>query len=437
MIGDSESSSFCKILGQSIPLTQSLVLPISAGALFMLRTCANESRPLDELCLELGAWSPSDPSPGGARYSPLLVDAFFTSLDQSIAQPPAQTSTPGAAPTPRELLLAQPEAGEKRPLDEEEFDNEAGTSGKVARTHAQAGAVQASSSQLVHFGSLEPEASSQPSPEQLTLADPLSFQPSSSSAVSHLMQTAPAHQPAEPASASSEVVFFLSVGPAAGLPPPQRPEADLGPRHPFVRLPRLKPGVKTRQFMTSAMRSANLAPRRHCDTLLRLRRLFRLSRLSEREAGSLVSCAEELAAHAYHSLQDKPQDTSPFFASIRLGRKFLIVYYLLRASQVLGQKWPSESWWGELMERIPHQYFFVWARDPRASAFSVSLANDLSHAISLMKSGVFPPPSVIIQLKRRLFCMSESPGKLKEKVWDPWRQDDEEAQTSRESLKPH
>ncbi|KAL8444064.1 hypothetical protein Emag_005717 [Eimeria magna] len=389
-----------------------------------------------ELCLELGAWSPSDPSPGGGRSSPVLVDAFFTSLDQSVAQPPAQTSTPGAAPTHRELLLAQPKAGEKRPLDEEEFDDEAGPSWKAARTHAQAGAMQASSSQLVHFGSLEPEASSQPSPEQLTLADPLSFQPSSSSTVPHLMQTAPVRQPAEPASASSEVGFLLSAGPGAGLLPPQQPEADLGPPHPFVRLPRLKPGVRPRQFMASTMRLACFASRRHCDILSKIRRLFRLSQLNEVEAGSLLSCAEELAAQAYYGLQDKSRGSSPFFAAARLGRKFLVIYYLLRASQVLGQQWPSELWWGELMERIPHQYFFVWSRDRRASVFSASLANDLSRAIALLKSGIFPSPRVIIQLKRRLFCMPESPIKLKEKVWDPWRQDDEEAQKTHRAFEP-
>ncbi|KAL8444066.1 hypothetical protein Emag_005719 [Eimeria magna] len=381
-----------------------------------------------ELCLELGAWSPSDPSPGGARYSPLLVDAFFTSLDQSIAQPPAQTSTPGAAPTPRELLLAQPKAGEKRPLNEEEFDDEAGPSWKAARTHAQAGAMQASPSQLVHFGSWEPEASSQPSPEQLTLADPLSFQPSSSSAVSHLMQTAPAHQPAEPASASTEVGFLLSAGPAAGLPPPQRPEADLGPRHPFVRVPRLKPGVRPRQFMASTMRSASLASRRHCHVLVRIRELLRESQLGNTGAHNLVYYAEELATNAYHTMQDTIEDLSPVVAATRLGRRFLVIYCLLRASQVLGQKWPSESWWSELMARIPHRYFFAWERGPRASAFNASLANDLSRAIALLKSGIYPPPRVIIQLKRRLFCMSESPVIFKEKVWDPWRRDDEEAQ---------
>ncbi|KAL8448500.1 hypothetical protein Emed_003680 [Eimeria media] len=203
-----------------------------------------------KFCLELGPWSPSNPLPGGPRYSPVFVESFFQSLDQTVGQPPAQTPPPTAAPTPTQLLLAPPKAGDKRPLDEEEDDAFPGLSWKVPRTHARPVAVQASSSHFGYPGGLEPGASFQPSPGQPTPVDPFFLQPPSSSAAPLMVQRAPVHQPAPSTSASSAVAAFPSAGPAAGLPPSEGPEGGLGPHHPFVRLPRLEPGVRPRPFST-------------------------------------------------------------------------------------------------------------------------------------------------------------------------------------------
>ncbi|KAL8448497.1 hypothetical protein Emed_003677 [Eimeria media] len=388
-----------------------------------------------EFCLELGPWSPSNPSPGGPRYSPVFVEDYFKSLDQSVGQPPAQTLPPGTAPTPTQLLLASPKAGDKRPLEEEERGDEAfsGPSWKVPRTHARPVAVQASSSHFVYPGSLGPRASFQPSPGQPTPVDPLTLPPPSNSAVSHLLQPAPVPQPAAPTSASSAVAAFSSAGPAAGLPPSEGPEGGLAFQHPFVRLPGLEPGVRPRPFFPCTMKSSNLASRRHCHILLRIRQLLRERQLGHGGAHNLVYFSEELATNAFHTMKDSLEDLGPVAAATRLGRRFLVLYSLLRASHVLGQNWPSLPWWRELMENIPHQYFFAWERGPRASQFHASLANELSAAIELLKRGVFPQPKVIISLKRRLFCMPQSPVQFKEKLWDPWRQDDEESQKSPET----
>ncbi|KAL8269190.1 hypothetical protein Esti_006885 [Eimeria stiedai] len=168
---------------------------------------------LIDLCFELGSWTPSDPLPGGPRSSPVAVESYFTSLDQSGEQPLAQTSGPPAVPGFEELVLVGPSAGEKRPLDDGDSDDEAapGPSWKVARTHAQSATGQGSSSQLVTAAS--------------TSALPF---------------------PGEAASTSS--------GPAAGAAPPQVLGSAPSRQHPFVRRPTLEPGVKPREFSPTGIR---------------------------------------------------------------------------------------------------------------------------------------------------------------------------------------
>ncbi|KAL8448499.1 hypothetical protein Emed_003679 [Eimeria media] len=339
-----------------------------------------------EFCLELGAWSPSHPLPGDPRSSPGLVESFFESLDQTVEQPAAQPPPPTAAPVPSQLLLAQPKAGDKRPLEKPDDGALPGPSSKVAKT------MQASSPHFVDPGI-------------------------SSSMLSHLLQTASAPQPAPSTSASSDVAALPSAG-----------SGGSGPQHPFVRLPRLEPGVKPRQFSPSAMRSASWASQQNWHLLSPLRKAFRSSQLNQAEAYEVVQRSERLAAHAYHFMQDEIEDLGPFDAVGRLGRKFMTIYYLLRASHVLGQNWPSQPWWEELMKRIPHKYLFAWERAPQASPFNVDLAHELSAAIELLKRGVLPAPTVIINLKRKIFCMQESSVRFKQKLWDPWRQDDEDSQ---------
>ncbi|KAL8448494.1 hypothetical protein Emed_003674 [Eimeria media] len=350
-----------------------------------------------EFCLELGAWIPSNPLPGDPRSSPGLVESFFESLDQSVEQPAAQPPPPTAAPVPPQLLLAPPKAGDKRPLEESYVEALRGPSSKVAKT------MQDSSS---HF--VDPSTSSSTAP--------------------HLVQPAPVPQPAPSTSAPSHLAALPPAGPAAGVPPPGPPGGGSGSQHPFVRLPRLEPGVETRPFLPSTMRSASFSSRRSWHLLHGMRRTFRKLQLNDLEAENLVYFSEKLAAHAYHTMQDKVEDLGPFDAVIRLGRKFMALYFLLRASHVLERNWRTQAWWGELMARIPHEYVFVWERDPRAFQFNASLANDLSAAIEELKRGVLPQPDVIISLKRRLFCMPESPVNFKQQLWDPWRQDDEESQ---------
>ncbi|KAL8435087.1 hypothetical protein ACSSS7_002677 [Eimeria intestinalis] len=335
-----------------------------------------------ELCRELGSWSPSNSFPGEPRSSPTSVQAYFTSLDQSVGQSPGETSLPAAAPALEQPRSAASNTGEKRPLDEGNSDGETapGPSWKVAKTSA-------------------PSVARQVSQPHLPAAALSSALPSSSDLAS------------------------TSSGTAAGAGPPQVPASGPDSQHPFVRLPTLEPGVSTRQFLVREMRDVATCSRSTIHVLLRIRELFRKQSLNEIQAQDLLIAAEALAKHAYHWMQSDVGSFNPSNAADRLGRRFLIIYYLFCASQILGQDWPRQPWWGELMSRIPHQFSWDTEKIPFASPFNGNLAEDLSSAIAQTKSGVPPPPAVIVDLLRRLLCLRESPANFRKKQWDPWRED--------------
>ncbi|KAL8435086.1 hypothetical protein ACSSS7_002676 [Eimeria intestinalis] len=322
-------------------------------------------------------------SPGEPRSSPEIVESYFSSLDQSVGRSPAQTSPPVYAPNLEGLLRAGPKAGEERSLEKESPHDDAapGPSWKVARTIAPSAAGQLPQSQLL------PAASSS-------------------------------------ALFSSSGLAPKSSGPAAGVAPPQVLGSGANAQHPFLRLPTLEPGVRTRQFLAGEMRKKESSPRSSASALRGMRELFRKQSLGKVEAFELLTCAESLARHAYHWQREEVDFLRPVVAATHLGQRFMIAHYLFCASQVLGQNWPGQLWWGELMGRIPHHYFYDIESVPQASHFHVGLAKDLSYALAQFKRGVRPPPRVILDLMRRLICSPNSPWTFKKKHWNLWREDD-------------
>ncbi|KAL8269194.1 hypothetical protein Esti_006881 [Eimeria stiedai] len=340
---------------------------------------------LINLCLELGTWTPSDPSPGNPRSSPAMVESYLTSLEQSVEQPPAQPSPPATAPSLSQLVLAEQRSGDKRPLDDGDSDDEAapGPSWKVARIRAPSVSGQGSSSQTAASSSALP---------------------------------------------SSGGLVSTPSGPSAGVAPPQASGSGPHPQHPFVRLPTLEPGVKVRRFLPREMRTSGTFSNAYAATILRMRKVLRKKQLTEAQARELVSDAERLANSAYHWMRFEVQGLPPRQAATHLGQRFLVIYYLFCASKVLGQEWTRQGWWPELMDRIPHLYEYDIESMPSASAFYVSLAKDLALAMQQLKNGVSLSANFIIDLKRRLICTSQSPPAFRKRQWDPWRQDDEESQ---------
>ncbi|KAL8450077.1 hypothetical protein Emed_002659 [Eimeria media] len=424
-----------------------------------------------DLCIELGAWTPSDSPPGEPRSSPALVDAFFTSLERSGSVEEeevfAHTSslfdfslTEESVPLQQQqqqqqqvfnypLFLFPSHSADaspfvlpsyvaaKRPLDVgqsvDEGEEAPGPSWKVAKRGEHH--VHAASAASVSAAAFQPStaaaaaaaavgaAASQPSTAAAAAAASVgaaASQPTTSAATAAAASvSAAAPQPTTSAATAAAAAAVVRL--RSHLPRRCRPED-----HPYVQLPSLAPGVRARRFSPNVMRLAHRPLGRPCGALLKLRELFRMQSLDQAHAGLVVFFAEEAANNAYFYMQDEVSTQKPVLAATYLGRRFLVLYSLLCASQALNQNWPKEPWWEELMNRIPHKYSDSSRSHSRNSRINLALATDLSAAIAKLKKGTPLPPATVVDLFRRLFCMHTSPYLFRERVWDPWRQDDEE-----------
>ncbi|KAL8445262.1 hypothetical protein Emag_005151 [Eimeria magna] len=404
-----------------------------------------------DLCAELGAWNPSESPPGEPRSSPALIDAFFMSLEPNVSQEVSAQKPPSAdfpfVPFAEELQPAdlgdgaaqQPVVGSD-PLSEFSPVELPRLSPKLIdeffRSIGHSALEQPSTST-----SLSPDASAFVAPSTEGSAKrPLDDDESNDGGgglgpswkvakTLDNVQRAPGATQELVASAGSS---SLAAAQAAPEPTPSAPALRRRRRscpleeHPYVRLPSLAPGVRTRQFSEHFMKSSDHTVERHCGSLLRLREQLRKPILNEAEAYLLLYYSEEAANHAYLFMQDRIDMRRPIRAANQLGRRLVTVYSLFCASQVLKQDWVSKPWWRELMSRIVHEYPTKVSEHNRVAASNVSLSIDLSAAIEKLKNGDPLPPATIVDLLRRLFCLPNSPYLFRERLWDPWRQDDEE-----------
>ncbi|KAL8448504.1 hypothetical protein Emed_003684 [Eimeria media] len=374
-----------------------------------------------ELCHALGEWIPGSFPGGGPRESPDLVQAVLASIE--VEADLGVDATPGpsalvAFDTGLEASVSHTSL--RRLLLEEDLEEEgrAGPSSKIARTHGSPAFVQTPPSQSMPPG-VEGSATGQMLPVQPS-AFPASVdllydvflagqQPTTSSS------TAPAIE--EGPSASSE-----TPGAAAALVP----QGDPPRKHPFVRLPALKPGVTPLQFSPNQIKDTARAPRELCAILSAMRVLFLKPELDLPDTYSLVIKAQDLARLAYARMTIDVSSFKPIRAADYMARRFMTLWSLYSASQVLKQDWIQQPWWQELVDRIPTHYSPRRGRRSLELEYNFRLILDLIAAINRLKSGISIPDNVVIDLKRRIFCLPTPPGRFKSPLWDPWRSDDQE-----------
>ncbi|KAL8269334.1 hypothetical protein Esti_006739 [Eimeria stiedai] len=373
---------------------------------------------LAELCYSLGDWTPDFPSHGGPRASPDLVEAVLASAEAEDESGGEAASQPALAIFDSSLGAFVSGTGVKRLLPEEDL-NEAegpGPSSKIARAQSPTTVEQTSLPESVHFGDEECQTGQRPSAQPA--AGPPVEDPQST-----VFETA--CQP----SASSGTVPALDEGAstslgASGRLAPLVHERDPPQKHPFVRLPVLQPGVEALKFSPDQMRRVDRAPRDLCLILRTIRELFLKEDLDLAGAYNLVCRAQELARIAYASMTVDVSRFKPVRAVEYLGRRFMALWHLYSASQVVRQDWTNQSWWRELADRIPSQYSPQRARRSRSLEWNHRLVLDLSDAIEQLKSGNPLPEDVVVDLKRRILCLRKSPSRFKTPPWDPWRDDD-------------
>ncbi|KAL8426061.1 hypothetical protein Efla_001979 [Eimeria flavescens] len=207
-----------------------------------------------------------------------------------------------------------------------------------------------------------------------------------------------------------------------GRTPSPNEEDEL--KHPFVRLPRLKEGVKPRAFVQERMLHPLAAARQHVYTLREIRELLLQPLLTQMDADKLVSYSEDLAAHAFRTMTKSVEWDPPAFAAEQLGRRFMVFSALDAVSQALRVDWQQELWWHQLGERVPTGFDMQRVK-AGGLAYNIELASDLRDALALYKKGRRPADEFIVSLKRRLLCKDSSPRDLKNPIWNPWRDDND------------
>ncbi|KAL8431262.1 hypothetical protein ACSSS7_005410 [Eimeria intestinalis] len=199
---------------------------------------------------------------------------------------------------------------------------------------------------------------------------------------------------------------------------------DGGTLHPWLHVPALEPGVRTRPFSPQRMASS-ATYHRQADLLNNVRKLLLQPMLNQADASGLLTYAECLVAHALRKMTAPVTSRRPTDAAEGLARRFLLFHVLHLTSKALHQAWSHEQWWKDLANAIPTNCPYR-SRQPLTSASerSVRLASELSAALKLYKSGSAPRDEEVVAIMRKIFCSDESPHHFKRSAWDPWRDDD-------------
>ncbi|CDI85900.1 hypothetical protein, conserved [Eimeria praecox] len=214
--------------------------------------------------------------------------------------------------------------------------------------------------------------------------------------------------------------------------PLEKPNATVAAMlsHPFVRLPEplmlqsaISASVDFKRAVTgpAGLRSA-------LPYLQRAQELLLKERLLPIDLSELAEAAENLVRHGMHyEVQDVAQHHT-YRAVERLAIRFLLLDAVVSALIVLGQT-PDPALWERFTASIAHSAPFTTERinySPRANFF-YSLAQDLSSAIRVLKTGRRPRPAELIKIKRMLFCMPSSPARFRSIEFELWRKGDASA----------
>ncbi|KAL8271551.1 hypothetical protein Esti_004586 [Eimeria stiedai] len=222
--------------------------------------------------------------------------------------------------------------------------------------------------------------------------------------------------------------------------PPSTSSAEEGPdrpttkgEHPFFRLPIVDPrDQRRRRFNPEAATSFGLAFSRSPARLHAIRGLLLFPRLTDAQLDELAEQLQMLVAYGCFYEATSVVGLHGSKAVYVLGRRYLVLDYVLCALEVLGEP-PAGPWWSRFTAAINHDleddtgrsrgYRPLWK-------FNRTLAKKLSLALQILKSGHRLNRQETIELKQLLFCSSFSPSKFRARIWDAWRQDDKEQSES-------
>ncbi|CDJ66135.1 hypothetical protein, conserved [Eimeria necatrix] len=401
---------------------------------------------LAALCLEMGEWKPIEPLFGGGRASPAIVEMVFESLT---AAPPHEAPTSGlnaygifqthgfpiinghvqgsdeafssdddvdSGSPGQDLCLYQhhmnilsmpPETlGSSHTVPQSQSENSlpllaqrpTGQGSKPQRRHSENCCQMSTRNGTATGGAAHP-------PLRQSCSDPTTAKPRS------YLQSVE-----EEASSSSSRGSRVHGEIPLGVSPRNE--------HPFVRLPLLEPGAADD---LPDLRALNLRGR--CPLLahsLKIVRSFLMKPiLNKVEVVELLKCEATMLRQAARLITLSVEHLSPSAAVEILGRRFLVFQALHSVAKLLGSHVANNAWYKSVFALLPSNYGKRLGQNiARWSQRYVILSKDLISAMELYRMGDEPSAEEIIDLKRRLLCLPDSPSGFRRVAWSVWRVDD-------------
>ncbi|KAL8448969.1 hypothetical protein Emed_003321 [Eimeria media] len=252
----------------------------------------------------------------------------------------------------------------------------------------------ASTSSALDAGSSQPPASSVPSPPE-----------EGSHAMSPSDDDLPSNSEAAPSFALPE--------PAPLMPPDT---------HLYYRLPVLQPGRIKGQFNVRRAFSPGRTGFPHVH-LVKIHRLLAQPVITPSEAVLIMRATEEIVNNLFHHHTTSIEGKKPSFAAAKLARRYICLEAIFCAIQVVGPPMRADQWWRKLLQFIPTDYQITTPFAGRVTAAD-RLAVRISAALSFLKQGIRPSMHTTVFLKRDIFTCQDMEFGIRDKKWDPWREDD-------------
>lgn len=197
-------------------------------------------------------------------------------------------------------------------------------------------------------------------------------------------------------------------------------------KHKYYRLPRPAHDVQLTLF-------DGQAPLKHTDKvksllpkLLALRNIFAQEEISVLDIHQLMLGAYFLLVYASQWGPTDFEDETPSRVVEAAARRFLVTDAVYCIIQLLGSAMNREQWWDRFMAHveIPESAAEYPSRSGKTDwRLLVSKFRD---AIQLYGQGIRPAPSVVVDLKRSIFCDPKFPPPFRHSAWDFWRKDDDD-----------
>ncbi|CDJ58824.1 hypothetical protein EMWEY_00018120 [Eimeria maxima] len=195
--------------------------------------------------------------------------------------------------------------------------------------------------------------------------------------------------------------------------------------HPFVRLPHVLPEGITQVFDGARALSSKVSVGSPMKDFTSMRELFAKSALTVADVEQLMHDCKCLIAYACKKLAGSLHKRNAFYVARKLATMFMVFDYVVSTIELLGDKMDTHSWWPQFVNRFQTNYLFERKINTQHVTEGIAaLAQRLSAALAIYKTGVRPPGEIIIDLKRTIFTNLRSSCIFGHRSWIQWENDD-------------